>query len=140
LSDTGRPVPVPDERSREFWEAASAHQLVLARCRACERFIHPPEGVCPRCGSSDAPFAYEPVDGSGRIRAWTTVRQSFLPGFDVPFVLVDVELAVQADLRLIGRLVDGAGAPLRLELPVAMVFEDIATGVAVPAFTLEGNR
>ena len=35
------------------------------------------------------------------------MRQSFLPGFDVPFVLVDVELLVQADLRLIGRLVDG---------------------------------
>ena len=37
------------------------------------------------------------------------MRQSFLQGFDVPFVLVDVELVEQADLRLIGRLLDGPG-------------------------------
>jgi hypothetical protein len=65
------------------------------------------------------------------------MRQSFLPGFDVPFVLVDVELFVQADLRLIGRLVDGPDARLRLGAPVRLVFEDLAPGAAVPAFELE---
>jgi hypothetical protein len=65
------------------------------------------------------------------------MRQSFLPGFDVPFVLVDVELLVQADLRLIGRLVDGPDAPLRLGAPVRLVFEDLAPGAAVPAFEVD---
>ncbi len=65
------------------------------------------------------------------------MRQSFLPGFDVPFVLVDVELSAQSDLRLIGRLVDGPDAPLRLGAPVRLVFEDVAPDVAVPAFALE---
>jgi uncharacterized OB-fold protein len=116
-----------------------AHELVLARCRACDQFVHPPETVCPHCGSGDAPFEFVPVDGSGRIRSWTTVRQSFLPGFDVPFVLIDVELSVQRDLRMIGRLVDGPAAQLHLDLPVRMVFEDIAAGVAIPAFALEGG-
>ena len=32
------------------------------------------------------------MSGRGVVRSWTVVRQSFLPGFDVPFVLVDVEL------------------------------------------------
>ncbi len=43
------------------------------------------------------------------------MHQSFLPGFDdlLPFVLVDVELDEQADLRTIGRLLDGPDAPLR---------------------------
>lgn len=139
MTESRRPVPVPDVRSREFWDAASAHQLVLARCSACDRFIHPPDGVCPHCGSSDADFEFVPVDGSGKIRAWTTVHQSFLPGFHVPFVLVDVELAVQTDLRLIGRLVDGPAEPIRQEMPVRLVFEDIAAGVAVPAFALVGD-
>jgi hypothetical protein len=67
------------------------------------------------------------------------MRQSFLPGFDVPFVLVDVELFAQADLRLIGRLVDGPDAALRLGAPVRVVFEDVAPGVAVPAFELEAD-
>jgi uncharacterized protein len=136
LTDTARPLPVPDELSRAFWDGASAHRLVLARCDACQRLVHPPGTVCPFCGSGDAGFAFVPVDGSGRIRSWTTVRQSFLPGFVGPFVLVDVELAVQADLRLIGRLVDGPSAALCLDQAVQMVFEDVAPDVALPAFTL----
>jgi hypothetical protein len=130
---------VPDEWSREFWSAAATHSLVLARCSTCTRFSHPPDTVCPHCGSTDASFEFVPVDGSGRIRSWTFVRQSFLPGFDVPFVLVDVELAAQTELRLIGRLVDGPGASLQLDLPVRLVFEDLAPGVAIPAFALEGH-
>ncbi len=67
------------------------------------------------------------------------MRQSFLPGFadDVPFVLVDVELDEQADLRMIGRLLDGPDVALHLGDRVVAAFEDIAPGVAVPAFVLE---
>ena len=64
------------------------------------------------------------------------MRQSFLPGFDVPFVLVDVELAAQEDVRLIGRLVDGPDAVLEVGAAVALVFEDVAPRVSVPAFAL----
>ena len=65
------------------------------------------------------------------------MRQSFLPGLDVPFVLVDVELFAQVDLRLIGRLIDGPDVPLRAGAFVRLVFEDLMPGVAVPAFELE---
>jgi uncharacterized OB-fold protein len=81
-------------------------------------------------------YTYAPVDGSGTIRSWTVVRQSFLPGLEVPFVLVDVELDAQDDLRMIGRLVDGPDATFTTGTPVSMVFEDIADGVSVPAFAL----
>jgi uncharacterized protein len=134
---TNRPVPVPDAMSSAFWTAASGHGLALARCARCDQFSHPPDSVCPQCGSTDPAFAFVPIDGAGAIRSWTVMRQSFLPGFDVPFVLVDVELFAQADLRLIGRLVDGPAAPLRLGTPVRLVFEDVAPGVAIPAFELE---
>jgi hypothetical protein len=68
------------------------------------------------------------------------MHESFLPGFagDVPFVLVDVELADQAELRLIGRLLDGPGADLRLGAAVTVGFEDVADGMAVPAWRLDG--
>jgi hypothetical protein len=66
------------------------------------------------------------------------MRQSFLPGFDdVPFVLVDVELADPPGMRLIGRLLDGPDAHLRAGAPVRLAFEDLGPGVSVPAFVLE---
>ncbi|ADP82439.1 Zn-ribbon domain-containing OB-fold protein [Pseudofrankia inefficax] len=135
-----RPVPAPDSQSEPFWAAAARHQLTLARCARCGRFTHPPEAVCPLCGSTDPGFRFEPVSGRGQVRSWTVVRQSFLPGFEVPFLLVDVELADQADLRLIGRLLDGADVPLRIGDEVTVVFEDVADGVAIPAFQLAGAR
>jgi hypothetical protein len=65
------------------------------------------------------------------------MRQSFLTGFAVPFVLVDVELDAQADLRLIGRLLDGEHPGLQLGARVQVAFEDLSPEVAVPAFSLQ---
>jgi uncharacterized protein len=134
-----RPTPVPDERSEIFWKAAGEHVLMLARCSRCAAFTHPPDSVCPHCHSTDPAFEFTPVSGRGVVRSWTVTRKSFLPGFDddVPFVLVDVELAEQSDLRLIGRLVDGVDAPLAVGHAVRLAFEEIAPGVSVPAFALE---
>jgi uncharacterized OB-fold protein len=136
-----RPVPVPDEESAPFWEAAAAHVLAVARCARCGSFSIPPDVVCQHCHHGDPEFAFVPVSGRGAVRSWTVVRQSFLPGFadDVPYVLVDVELDEQTDLRMIGRLVDGPDVSLHLGDRVVAAFEDIAPGVAVPAFALENS-
>ena len=139
MSAGSRPVPVPDEQSAPFWAAAAEHVLVLARCSRCAAFSHPPDIACPHCGSTDPAFAFTPVDGTGTVRSWTVMRQSFLPGFDVPFVLVDVELQAQPDLRMIGRLMDGPNAAISVGAAVSLVFEDIAPHVSVPAFALLAN-
>jgi uncharacterized OB-fold protein len=139
MTAVGRPVPVPDERSRPFWEAAARHVLTVARCSRCRAWAMPPDLTCPSCLSTDPGFGFEPVSGRGTVRSWTVMRQSFLPGFadEVPFLLVDVELAEQPDLRMIGRLLDGPEAPVRLGAPVTVAFEDVAPGVSVPAFVLD---
>ena len=136
-----RPLPVPDEQSAPYWEAAAEHRLTIARCSRCATFTHPPDVVCQTCGSSNPEFRFTEVTGRGTIRSWTVMHQSFLPGFaeDVPYVVVDVELADQADLRLIGRLMDGAGSDFGLGSDVRVVFEDVAPGVSVPAFALEAS-
>ncbi|CUU55094.1 hypothetical protein Ga0074812_104175 [Parafrankia irregularis] len=134
-----RPLPVPDAVSAGYWEAAAGGVLTAARCGRCAAYAIPPGQVCPSCGSTDPDYGFEPVSGRGAVRSWTVVRQAFLPGFsaDVPFVLVDVELAEQPELRMIGRLLDGPAAPgLRLGAQVTAAFEDVAPGVAVPAFQL----
>lgn len=143
MTDDGprRPVPVPDARSEGYWDAAAAHVLALARCGRCGRFTHPPDVACPHCLSTDPGFTFVPVDGRGAVRSWTVLRDSFLPGFadDLPLVLVDVELDVQADLRLIGRLVDGPDAPLHIGDRVVTVFDARDDGPPVPAFALAPN-
>lgn len=134
--DGARPVPVPDELSAPYWDAAARHEPVLPRCAACGRLDLPPDIVCRRCGSAEPGWGYVPSGGTGTLRSWTIVRQAFLPGFETPFVLVDVELDDQADLRVIGRLVGSDGGGLRTGDRVETVFEDVGPGRAVPAFRL----
>jgi uncharacterized OB-fold protein len=142
-----RPVPVPDKQSAPYWAAAARHVLTVARCSRCRSFAIPPDQTCPHCRSTDPEFAFEPVSGRGLVRSWTVVRQSFLPGFDadLPFLLVDVELAQQLGLRMIGRLLDGPDALLprghrpagvRPGARVTVAWEDAAPGTSVPAFRL----
>jgi uncharacterized OB-fold protein len=67
------------------------------------------------------------------------VRQSFLPGFDamVPYLLVDVELDEQPGLRLVARLLGEVPSDLHIGNRVRTTFEEIAPGVAVPAFEFD---
>ncbi|MGV0806526.1 Zn-ribbon domain-containing OB-fold protein [Mycolicibacterium setense] len=135
---TNRPLPVPDESSAPYWASAAQHVLTVARCGRCGTLALPPDVVCTACGSADPQFEFTAVSGRAVIRSWTVVRQAFLPGFDseVPFVLVDVELAEQADLRLIGRLLGGVEADLGIGAEVQVAYEDLTDEISVPAFEL----
>lgn len=136
---TGHILPVPDEMSAPYWEACARHELVLAHCSDCSAAAHPPDITCPNCNSLDPRFAWKPVTGSGRVRSWTVIRHSFLSGFELPFLLVDVQLDDHPQVRMIGRLVDGPDSDLNIGDAVALAFDDLAPGVAVPAFSLAGT-
>jgi uncharacterized OB-fold protein len=99
----------------------------------------PPAAMCPTCASTEPDFTFVAVSGNATLQSWTVVRQSFLPGFDVPFVLVDVELDDATDVRLIGRLVDGPDAALQRGDAVVVAFEDLTDEISVPAFALAGE-
>lgn len=139
MSAAQRPTPIPDEQSAPFWEAAANHVLTVARCSQCGAYSLPVDIVCDHCHSTEPRYTFEPVSGQGTVRSWTIVRQSFLPGFEdvLPFVLVDVELDEQADLRMVARLLSDASAPLQIGTRVTIAFEDLAPGTSVPAFVLD---
>jgi len=131
-----RPLPVPDETSADYWLAAARHVLTLPRCAQCRAFSLPPEVICPHCHSTQPAFRFEPVSGRGTVRTWTVIRQSFLAGFEVPFVLVDVQLDEHPHIRMLGRLLDGPQESIALGDAVTVAFEDLGPDCAVPAFRL----
>ena len=94
--------------------------------------------MCRACLASEPSFSFAPVSGRGTVRAWTVARTAFLTAFEdeLPWVLVDVELAERPGLRLVARLADGPDAPLRLGAPVVVDWEERAEGPAVPCFRL----
>jgi uncharacterized protein len=133
-----KPLPVPDQTSAGFWEAAASHVLAIQRCDACGHLAHPPVVICPSCMSVDTGFSFTPVGAEGRLATWTIMRDAFLPGFkaDIPWVIAEVELDGAPGVRLLARLDVEADEDLTIGQAVRTDFVDVAPGVALPVFRL----
>ena len=72
-SKVTRPIPVPNEWTKPFWDAARQGVLALQRCQSCGHFQHPPYATCVNCISTDLTF--EPVPGKGIIYSYTIMHR-----------------------------------------------------------------
>ena len=128
-----KPLPMPDDLTRPFWDAASEHRLEIQRCRSCGYYNHPPRPLCDSCGSED--LAFEPVGGRGAVYSYTVMRQKNVKGFedDVPYVNVIVELDEQPMLFMITYLPGDEANEVRIGQRVQVMYEE-RDGVTLPQF------
>jgi uncharacterized protein len=131
-----KPIPIPDEITRPFWEAAKERRLVVQRCAACGYYNHPPRNVCDACLSQELRF--EPVTGRGRIYTFTVMHQRDVPGFEseAPFINIVVELEEQPMLLMVSNLHPSERARVHIGGQVKVDFEERGDGVVVPQFRL----
>lgn len=126
------PNPLNRETSRPFWEAAARHELVMPRCRQCDRLFFYPREVCPVCLASGIDGV--PVSGRGHLYSYTVVHQPANPAFreDVPYVYALIQLAEGP--RMIANLVDCPPDAARIDMPVVAVFDDVTPDVTLVKF------
>src|SRR5947209_6887170 len=93
-----RPLPVIDDLTRPFWEAAKAGRLVIQRCSDCGYYNHPPRQECDRCVSHSLEFSE--VSGKGTVWTYTANYQPTMPGFEIPHFVALIELDEQSMLLL----------------------------------------
>jgi len=130
-----KPVPVPDAITAPFWEAANRGVLAIQHCEACQRYIHPPEALCPECQSLDLTF--REVSGRARVYTHTIVRDNVTQGFaaDEPYVIGIIELVEQERLVLVANVVGVAPEDVRVGMPLRVTFERLTDEIALPQFT-----
>jgi len=131
-----KPIPVPDEITRPFWEAASQRRLVVQRCAACGYYNHPPANACDACLSQELHF--EAVSGRGRIHTFTVMHQRDVPGFEgeAPFINIVVELEEQPMLLMVSNLPFSEQERVHIGAVVVVDFEDRGPGLLVPQFRI----
>lgn len=131
---SARPVPVPDELSVPFWEAAARHELALQGCAECETLRHPPRHRCPSCGSCD-PGVWRVVDGSLRLRSWTTVHADVLPGTPPPFTVGQAGLDSEPHVEIVADIAADDPRDLRIGQAMTAGYLDLQSPDGIP-FTL----
>jgi uncharacterized OB-fold protein len=110
---TAFPVPVPDRDTKPFWDATARGELLIQRCKNCEKFLWQPRPVCSSCQTPEP--VWTKVSGDGKVASWAVMRPPTLPSYAemVPFVVLLVEL--DEHVRLLGYLVDDAGRMLKTD-------------------------
>jgi uncharacterized protein len=131
-----KPVPVADDLTRPFWEAARERRLLVQKCGACGYYNHPPRSVCDACLSQQLAFA--PVSGRGTIYTFTVMHQKDVAGFgeEAPFINVVVELDEQPRLLMVCNIAASERGKIRIGAAVRVDFEDRGDGVLIPQFNL----
>jgi hypothetical protein len=125
-------VPAPVGLNAEFYAHCAAGELRFQRCTACAVWRHPPRARCAACGSDSWDWAL--ASGRGEVFSWTITHRPLDPGFadEVPYAVVIVE--TEEGPRLVGNLRGIDNRELVLGLPVRVVFETVADGVALTQF------
>jgi uncharacterized OB-fold protein len=135
-SKVTRPVPVPNEWTKPFWDAAKQGTLALQRCRACRRFQHPPYATCVNCVSTD--LAFEPVRGVGSIYSYTIMYHGgdrrFAPA--IPYASIIVELDDAPGAFLAANLLGAPYTEAKVGRRVEVVFEPLNDDITLPQFRL----
>ena len=127
-----RPLPVPDDVTQPYWDAAREGRLVAPRCEACGTLFFPPRPRCPSCLASAV--TWEELSGGGVVHTFTVVRQAHHPAFadDVPYVLAVI--ATDEGVHLMSNVVGCPPDDVRVDDRVEVVFDDVSSEVVLPRF------
>ena len=135
-SKVTRPIPVPNEWTKPFWEAAKRGVVELQRCQSCGHFQHPPYATCTQCVSTDLRF--EPVRGLGTIYAYTIMYHTGDKRFAsaVPYASIIVELDDAPGALMAGNLLEAEYTEAKVGRRVEVVFEKLNDDITLPQFRL----
>jgi uncharacterized OB-fold protein len=127
-----KPLPVPDEESRPFFDAAREGRLLIMRCKSCGAYRYPSRDRCDVCWSTDT--AWVQASGRGTVYTFGIMHQLYHPGFkdEIPYNVVVVEL--EEGPRTYTNLVGIANDQIRVGMPVEVVFEKLTDEVTIPKF------
>ena len=135
-SQVTRPIPVPNEWTKPFWDAAKRGELALQRCQACRRFQHPPYATCVNCMAIDLQF--EPVRGAGAIYSYTIMYHGGDKRFAsaIPYASIIVELDDAPGALLAGNLLEAEYTQAKVGRRVEVVFQPLNDDFTLPQFRL----
>lgn len=127
-----KPVPVPDNVTEKFWEAAKEKRLLIQQCGGCGARQFLPQSYCRSCLGEN--LEWIEASGRGKIYSYTVVHRPPTARFeaDVPYVVALIEL--EEGVRMMSNVVGVNPEAVRVDMPVEVVFDEITPAISLPKF------
>jgi len=128
-------LPLPDDETQPFWDAARERRLLIKRCNACGEAYFYPRNFCPKCWSDDT--SWEEASGRATLYTWSIVYRNDLPPFGerVPYVaaIVDLEEGPRMITNVEGCEFDDLKAGMHLVVDYRVETDEVTLPVFRPA-------
>jgi uncharacterized protein len=128
----GKPVPVPTQETRPYWEGCKRHELRIQRCTACGHYQFYPRLYCDKCFSDDVEW----ITASGRatVYTFTIVHRPPSDAFkgDLPYVVALVKL--EEGPSMMTNIVGCPPEQVAIGMAVKVTFDDLTDEITIPKF------
>lgn len=126
-----KPVPIPDDISKPFWDAINAKKLVVQYCGACDTLQYPPASKCKQCDAGD--LEWKDTSGRGHILSNMVVADGRLGKTrpDQPFNLAVITLDEDPRINFYSNMPGLAPYKVPIGAAVEVIFEEVAPGQSV---------
>lgn len=131
------PVPITDERSAEFWEAAAEERLLVQECTDCKKLQFYPRGHCVHCFGSNVDW--REVSGDATLHTYSVLQRTPNEEFadELPYVFAIVDL--DEGVRMASRVADFNPDRLRCGMPLKVVFRKLEDGGPIMPLFIESE-
>ena len=121
----GRPLPLADNVSGPYWEAAGRGELLYQECPACGHRQLYPRAMCTECAAAPE---WRRASGRGTVYTYTVIRQNWAEPFRemLPYVVAMIEL--EEGPRLMSNVTDCAPDDVSVGMAVEVWFEPAEDG------------
>lgn len=135
--------PLPRFHSRyakDFYNGCKNRELLIQRCKTCEKFRFPPQPMCPECNSMEHEWA--PVSGEGTVFTFTVipgyepraVPMATWPMDEYPINVAIIKLPDAGGVHIASNIVNCAPEDIKVGMLVSVVFEDVTEEITLPKF------
>jgi uncharacterized OB-fold protein len=127
-----KPLPKQSPWSKPFWDGCKKHELLIQKCKDCQKYIFYPKLFCPHCLSTH--LEWVKTTGRGKIYSYTIVYSYGPTEFseDTPYIVAIIDL--QEGVRMMSNIVGCAPETVECDMEVGIVFDDVNEEMTLPKF------
>ena len=135
-TDYQKPIPIPDEASKPFFDGAKQHRLMIQQCSSCGTVMWPVKSRCDNCLNANVTWVQ--ASGKGTLYSFALMHQIYHPGFasEIPYNIAEVDL--EEGLRILSIVVGCSNNELHIGMSLEVTFEDVTDEVTLPKFKPAG--